>query len=262
VNCWLLSGDLERSRQIVRPPCGAKQFIPERTHPFYKIDYVAKVTSEDATIKKQTVADALPNSAGGSDVLVIGPTLSDKDQIAFDLLADSWRSGRAPFVITATDTDAQFRERFRSFVPAEYPAEELYVIDCTEQSPDSQASCSVQSPVDLTGIAVCLSKGYDQYGNGSRRILLDTISTLLIYSNIERVYRFISKLNSRASELGDSTVQLLDSDAIDAGDRNTLFQLFPTVVEVRDDADTTLFRVHGDTETNWYEFQPLQGDQR
>ena len=223
---------------------------------------MAKVTNEDATFEKQTVAEVLPTDAGGSDVLVIGPTLSDKDQIAFDVLADSWETGRAPFVITATDTDAQFRDRFAPFVPAGHPAEELYVIDCTEQTPDSQSSCSVNSPVDLTGIAICLSKGYDQYGGGGRRILLDTISTLLIYSSMDRVYRFLSKLNSRASELGDSTVQLLDSDAIDTEDRNTLFQLFPTVIEVRDEADRTLFRVHGDSETSWYEFQRQQGDHR
>lgn len=221
---------------------------------------MAKVTSEETTIRKQTVADVLPNSMGGSDVLVMGPTLSDKDEIAFEILADSWVAGREPFVITATDTDAQFRERFESFVPDGHRADELYVIDCTEQTPSSQSSCSVNSPVDLTGIAVCLSKGYDQYGGGGRRVLLDTISTLLIYSNMERVYRFISKLNSRTSELGDSTVQLLDSDAIDSEDRNTLFQLFPIVVEVRDESDTTLFRVRGDTETGWYEFQRQQGD--
>ena len=223
---------------------------------------MAQVTSEDATIGKQTVADVLPDSSGESDVLVVGPTLSEKDRIAFDILADSWQSGRAPFVITATDTDAQFRDRFEPFVPAGHRTEELYVIDCTEQTPDSQSSCSVHSPVDLTGVAVCLSKGYDQYGSGRRRILLDTISTLLIYSSMERVYRFLSKLNSRASELGGSTVQLLDSDAIDTEDRNKLFQLFPIVIEVRDEADTTLFRVHGDTETSWYEFQPMEGERQ
>jgi KaiC/GvpD/RAD55 family RecA-like ATPase len=223
---------------------------------------VAKVTGENATIGKQSVVDVLPDNSGGSDVLVVGPTLSDKDRIAFEILADSWKGGRAPFVITATDTDAQFRDRFEPFVPAGHPAEELYVIDCTEQTPDSQSSCSVNSPVDLTGIAVCLSKGYDQFESGRRRILLDTISTLLIYSSMKRVYRFLSKLNSRASELGDSTVQLLDSDSIDTEDRNTLFQLFPIVIEVRDEGDSTLFRVHGDTETSWYEFQPRQGDRR
>ena len=211
-------------------------------------------------MRKKTIGEVLPESAIESNILVTGPTLCDKEEIAFELLAASWTTGAAPFVITATDTDAQFRDRIEPFVPTGNSPRELYVIDCTEQSPESQLSCSVNSPVDLTGIGICLSKGYDEFGSGGRLVVLDTISTLLIYSSLERVYQFISKLNSRSLERGDTTVQLLDSDAIDTEDKNTLFQLFETVIEVRKEAEATLFRVHGQTESEWYEFQ--RGDSR
>ena len=50
------------------------------------------------------VRDVLPDESLGSNILIVGPTLSGKETIAFDLLAESWTSDCRPFVVTATDT--------------------------------------------------------------------------------------------------------------------------------------------------------------
>lgn len=228
---------------------------------------LAQTNEKKEATKRETVTAALPSDTRGSEILVIGPTLSDKDHIAFDILVDSWETEADPFVVTATDPAPQFRSRFESYIPPDRRVQDVYVIDCTEtpqgERPGRQSGCSVSSPVDLTGVSVCLSKGYERYGNtGRRRVLIDNLSTLLIYSDIDRIYRFLSVINSRTSELGDATIQLLDTDAIDTEDRNTLFQLFSIIIEVRTDHDTSMFRVHGDTETRWtewYEYQPPGG---
>ena len=123
----------------------------------------------------------------------------------------------------------------------------------------SESACSVASPADLTGVGICLSKGYDRHGTGGdRRVLIDNLSTLLIYSDVGRIYRFLSVINSRIAEVGDATVQLLDVDAVSSEDKNKLFQLFSTVVQVQTEAGTMLFRIRGDTNTEWYEYQRLE----
>lgn len=228
---------------------------------------MAQTNEKTETFEQSTILAALPSIARESDILVMGPTLSEKDQVAFDILVDSWEDRNNPFVITANDPAPEFQSRFGAFVPAGRRPEDVYVIDCTEVTQDErsgqQSGCSVSSPVDLTGISVCLSKGYDTNGStGGRRVLLDNLSTLLIYSDIDRIYRFISSINNHVSELGDATVQLLDTDAIDSTDKSKLVQLFSTIIEVRTDTDTTLFRVHGGERakwTPWYEYQPLGG---
>lgn len=236
-----------------------ESFYPH--NPKHERVYVARTNDPADPAERATVADGIPADARESDVLVVGPTLSDKDHVAFDVLAESWEGGPAPFVVTATEPAPQFRTRFEPSVPAGRHVEEVYVVDCTEAGqPDEEADqggCSVASPVDLTGVSVCLSKGYDAHGSpGGRRVLVDNLSTLLIYSDIERVYRFTSTVTGHVSEVGDATVQLLDTDAIAAEDKNRLFQLFPTVVEVRPEGDATLFRVRGTAQTGWYEYQP------
>lgn len=203
----------------------------------------------------------LPDETLKSNILISGPTFSGKDSIALDLLSESWASERRPFVITATDTADQFRSRFDALSPPNKRAEAVYVIDCTESGQTERASdtptCTSATPADLTGVGVCLSKGYDEFGApGGRVVLLDNLSTLLVYSDVDRIFRFISTINSRVTELGDITVQLLDTDAIDSVNKNKLLQLFGTVIQVKKDGGRTLFRVRGATETTWAEYPP------
>ncbi|WP_136715929.1 DUF7504 family protein [Halorientalis salina] len=212
------------------------------------------------------VSEILPDETLKSNILISGPTRSEKDTIAFDLLAESWASERPPFVITAMDTADQFRSRFNAFSPPNRRVEDLYVIDCTESGQNEDATgtptCTSATPADLTGVGICLSKGYDEFGTtGGRVILLDNLSTFLVYSDVDRIFRFITAINNRVTEFGDITVQLLDTDAIDTMDKNRLTQLFSTVIEVREDEGKTLFRVQGGTETTWAEY-PSQGETR
>ena len=51
---------------------------------------------------------------------------------------------------------------------------------------------------------------------------------------------------------------MLDADAISSEDKTKLFQLFSTIVQVRTEADTMLFRLRGDTNTEWYEYRRLE----
>lgn len=227
---------------------------------------MSKTNTQGRQGERTRVSEILPEESLKSNILITGPTLSRKDTIAFDLLAESWAAERSPFVITATDTAAQFRSRFTAFSPPGKGVEDLFVIDCTESGQDDSTTatptCQSATPADLTGIGICLSKGYEEFGApGGRVTLLDNLSTFLVYSDVERLFRFVSTINNRVTSFGDITVQLLDTDAIDTVDQNKLMRLFSTVIEVREDGGQTLFRVRGDSETNWAEYPTTGGTQ-
>lgn len=225
---------------------------------------MSQINTPTSRRERADISEILPEETLKSNILIVGPTLSEKDTIAFDLLAESWAAGHPPFVITATDAAEQFRTRFDSFCPTDRRVEDLYVMDCTETSQDEATTetptCMVSTPADLTGVAICLSKGYDTFGSpGGRVTLLDNLSTFLVYSDVDRIFRFISAINNRVTNLGDITVQLLDTDAIDTVNKNKLLQLFSTVIEVREEGGKTQFRVRGETQTSWAEY-PSQGE--
>lgn len=230
------------------------------------VPYTRGVQVNEPPTQGTRVSEMLPDESLKSNILICGPTLSKKDTIAFDLLAENWTADRRPFVITAADKADPFRSRFDTFSPQDDAAENLFVIDCAQGGTDNGATeeptCMSGNPADLTGVAICLSKGYKQFGSPSGRIiLLDNLSTFLVYSDIDRVYRFISTINNRVTEFGDITVHLLDTDAIDSVDKNKLLRLFPTVIQVRENDGKTQFRVRGDTETTWTEY-PSRGESR
>lgn len=215
----------------------------------------------------ERVLDVVPADALESSILVMGPTLSKKDEIATEFLARSWTPQRPPFAITATESAASFRSRVAGTLPSDRPVEDLYVIDATESSGTGEAAdltnCASTTPADLTGVGICLSKGYERFGTpGGRVVLVDNLSTFLVYSDIERIFRFVNVIDNRVTELDDITVQLLDSDAVDSTDRSKLMQLFPTVIEVRTDGDETDFRLRGDVQTDWYGYAPAPEGRR
>lgn len=205
------------------------------------------------------VLEVLPPEALESSILVMGPTLSKKDAIAVELLVESWTAERPPFAITAAEPEGSFRSWLADLLPSNRNVDDLYVIDASESSGSSNGAdrpaCASATPADLTGIGICLSKGYEQFGRpGGRVVLLDNLSTFLVYADIERIFRFVNTINNRVGELGDITVQLLDTDAVDSTDRSKLFQLFQTIIQVKDEAGRTLFRIQGDFQTDWYEY--------
>lgn len=64
------------------------------------------------------------------------------------------------------------------------------------------------------------------------RVLVDSLSTLLQYNSLERVYRFLHVLNGRISAVDGTTVQVVHSDAHAEQTVATFSHLFDTVLDV------------------------------
>jgi KaiC/GvpD/RAD55 family RecA-like ATPase len=192
------------------------------------------------------------------NLLVMGPALSGKRTVAFDLLADAYEAEGCPCAITATDTAAQFRTRFAPYVGPDQHVADVVVIDSCAGSSSGESrdgrTLTVGTPADLTGLGVQLSKAFGRLPPGRQagsRVLVDSLSTLLIYSDIERLFRFVNVMNRRINEAGGETVYLLDTEAVDPQHRQQLLQLFSTVIEVRDAAERPEYRIRGTETTEW-----------
>jgi KaiC/GvpD/RAD55 family RecA-like ATPase len=189
----------------------------------------------------------------------MGPALSGKNRVAFELLANAYDRKARPCVVTATDTASQFRKRFEPYVRSDHHVEDVLVIDALAGASDDTTrtgrTFTVGTPADLTGIGVQLSKALERLPPTERqgaRVLVDSLSTLLIYSDIKRLFRFVNAINRRINGVGSGTVHVLDDDAIESQHRQQLLQLFPTVVQVEEEAGETKFRIRGERTSDWY----------
>mgnify|MGYP000406884056 CR=1 FL=1 len=181
----------------------------------------------------------------GTNLLVEGPPMSGKRDLGFDVLATGARGGEGSIVVSTKDSAERVIEDFGEHVGDVEPL--LGVVDCvTKQqgmgtATESELVRYASSPVDLTGIGIELSELlralYQQRGVTQNRILLHSLSTLLMYSDLQTVFRFLHVFTGRVQSADALGVFVVDSSAHDEQTVSTLKQLFDGIVTIRESED-------------------------
>jgi KaiC/GvpD/RAD55 family RecA-like ATPase len=183
----------------------------------------------------------------GSNLLLSGPALTGKKQLAFDILASGVRNGEGAIVVSNTDGAKRVFEALEERV--DYTDRPVAVVDCvTRQQGVSEARDDAQvrytsSPVDMTGVGIkfseLLEEFYEQQAIERNRVFLDSLSTLLMYSDLQTVFRFLHVFTGRVQSVDGLGLYAIDSTAHDDKTMNTLKQLFDGVIETHEDGDPT-----------------------
>jgi len=194
----------------------------------------------------------------GTNLLVAGPPMTGKRELAIEILAHGSRRGEGSIVVTTKDGGEDVREALRESLGRDEGGQ-LGVVDCVSKQPgtspvDTADIAYVSSPKDMTGIGIQLSEFleafYKEGGAQRNRILLHSLSTLLMYSNLQTVFRFLHVFTGRVQSADALGVFVIDSTAHDQQTMSTLQQLFDGQIEVREDDDGgTQLRVQGVGET-------------
>ena len=184
----------------------------------------------------------------GTNILVAGPPLSGKRSLAFEMLAYGANSGEGAVIVTTRDSSDRVLTDFRSLLDDPDGAH-LGVVDCVTQHQGRSANDTdlvkyTSSPVDMTGIGIKFSEFieefYDQRNVKRNRVAIDSLSTLLMYSDLQTVFRFMHVLTSRIEDADAVGVHVLESTAHDAETMNTLKQLFDGMVKIEETGDVSV----------------------
>lgn len=174
----------------------------------------------------------------GTNLLVAGPTMTGKRRLAFDVLAHG--DGDGVIIVTTKSTGEQVLSDYKSQLDGRDSP--MGVVDCVskQQGMSPQRIEGVEfasSPVDMTGIGIKLSEFLQRFydaGVRSNRIAFDSLSTLLMYSNLQTVFRFLHVFTGRVQSPEAFGLFVIDSSAHDAQTMSTLRQLFDGEIEVRE----------------------------
>jgi len=182
----------------------------------------------------------------GTNLLIAGPPLTGKRDIAFEVLATGSRDGEGSIVVTTKDDAEKVLEEYAGYVE-DVEDFDVGVVDCVTKQRgvgsvrDDPRVKYASSPVDMTGIGIKLSEFLEEFyevrGHEQNRILLHSVSTLLMYSDLQTVFRFMHVFTGRVQSADGLGVYVIDSTAHDDQTMNTLKQLFDAVVEVTDEGD-------------------------
>lgn len=203
------------------------------------------------------LADVLPDTEvePGTNLLIAGPPMTGKRQIALEILAQGSNSGEGAIVVTTKDSANKILSSYQKLVDDPDTAD-VGVVDCVTKQQgvgnvqDDDRVKYASSPVDMTGIGIKLSEFlqefYSDRGLQQNRILLYSLSTLLMYSNLQTVFRFLHVFTGRIQSADALGVYVIDSTAHDDQTMNTLKQLFDGVVNVEEsDGDEPKISVSG-----------------
>ncbi|GAB6860204.1 RAD55 family ATPase [Haloplanus litoreus] len=183
---------------------------------------------------------------GGSNLLLSGPALTGKKQLAFDVLSTGIRNGDGAIVVSNTDGAKRVFEDLGDRV--DYTDRPVAIVDCVTRQQGGEVRDDTQvrytsSPVDMTGVGIkfseLLEEFYERRSVKHNRVFLDSLSTLLMYSDLQTVFRFLHVFTGRVQSVDGLGLYAIDSSAHDDKTMNTLKQLFDGVIETHEDGEPT-----------------------
>lgn len=187
----------------------------------------------------------------GTNILIAGPALTGKRQIAFEIVGGS--ASRTASLVTTKASAARVRSWFENAVGS-LDDWELRVIDCVSRSTGFGTAREepgvelVSSPGDLTGIGIDLFGTYaDWHERGVRdpRVGVVSLSTLLMYADLKQVYRFLYVVTGRLRTVNGVGAFTIDTNAGSRDAIDSLKGLFDAIVEIREGDDGPELRVRG-----------------
>ena len=187
----------------------------------------------------------------GTTVMVSGPAFSPAEDLAQALVTAGSERGEGMLFISTGATAERLLGACRRHRPA-LDASRLGIIDCSGQDIgqlDADARVKyVSTQSDLTGIGMKFSSLYESVyrdiPGGRIRTGLDSLSSLAMYVDLRKLFRFAQTLSSRIDSAGGLGVYAIDPSTHDEQTISTLNQTVDAQLEVRDadaaDADGEL----------------------
>lgn len=159
------------------------------------------------------------NIPKGSNILLSGPPLSGTSMIAKYICFDALERKEAVIYISTKESG----EKIQKWFSERTDIKGLGIVDCISKSlrlktsiEDSNSIKYVSSSVDLTGVSVKYSGLLERFWNIEEykniRITIDSLSTLLMYSNVQTVFRFLHILTGRIKKIDGYGIFTLDED--------------------------------------------------
>jgi len=195
----------------------------------------------------------------GTNLLVSGPSIPEKSDFVDSVISEGTSSDDGIIYVTTKTSADGILGKYEN-----YDKDRFSVVDCVSKKQgvgeiqETQTVRFASSPEDMTGIGIEVSNLLDRFwgelGIERSRACLESVSTLLMYSDLETVFRFLHVFTGRIRSVDGLGVFVIESDMHEEKDYSTLQQLFDGTVEFDDDGR---FRVAGSPEasTDWMEFE-------
>lgn len=222
------------------------------------------------TIGIKEIDDQIGGIRKGSNLLLIGPSMSRKEYITNNIIHDKCSQNEsAIMMVTTCEPAIQMIERFKELDPS-LLLSRLGFVDCVSMKcgiteVENKNIKLVNGPEDLTAIGVKISQLLEDFYLKKRikkiQLHINSLSTLLMYSNIQTIFRFLHVFTLRIKMANGLGIYVIDSEMHDEHIISTIKQLCDGLIEVKSENEKNYIRTVGilSEPTSWLEYE-IEGE--
>ena len=191
---------------------------------------------------------------GGSAVLVYGPPFLGKETLAHRFFLANLAQGVPGVMVLTNQATGDFRTALTGLDPAYLQQEKKGLakyVDTYSRSIGADGSIPnaefLDGALDLNGISLAVNKSQrDFIGTHDQNVLvLDSVSTLIAYSNPQTAFRFLQTLIGRIRRVGATAMFLMDHGMHPEADVQMFKHLMTGVIELKDGGGKPQIKVEG-----------------
>ncbi|WP_135605857.1 RAD55 family ATPase [Methanococcoides sp. NM1] len=201
----------------------------------------------------------------GTNLMLIGPPMSGKDDLVNTIIYNGLKEGDSSIIVSTRETGERVLDWF-SNNGLDTDTANLGVVDCVTKTLgipalDKDHIKRAASPVDLTGIGVRIGQYFEEFlvqkEAPGLRFCINSLSTILMYSNLQTLFRFLHVFTGRVKASNSFGIFIVEDEMHDPQTVATLKQLFDGMIEIKETDSGYSIRILGITPkpTPWYEFE-------
>jgi KaiC/GvpD/RAD55 family RecA-like ATPase len=220
----------------------------------------------DYTFGIEEIDNATGGIRKGSNIMLIGPPMSGKESILYYIMYHgAAKNDDAVITVTTRESANHILDCFKENKLV-LPLSRIGIVDCITKTiggaeVENEYIKIASSPVDLTGIGVKISQFFEDFfmkkNIRKTQLHINSLSTILMYSNIQTVFRFMHVFTGRIKAAGGLGIYVIEGGMHDEQVIVTLKQLFDGMIEIQSENDKNFIRVVGlsSKPTPWFEYE-------
>ncbi len=188
-----------------------------------------------------------------SIILVISPQIPAKLELLSRFLKTGSQKGEPGIFVTTDRLPSEIRERLGE-------APEVAIVDCVSWSvPDRRERdvFQVPGPAALNELSVAIERARESVFKPGKpmRMVFDSVSTLLLYTNPNTIFRFVQVIANRARASFTTLLLTLQKDMHEPKVVSTLEHLTDGTAELREERGKVYIKFSRLFETGWVELE-------
>lgn len=195
-----------------------------------------------------------------SSIILMGPPGAGKSTLLNQFVRTGLEEGEKDLYITLDSSPDDVTDSAEYF-GWDIDSDDLLFIDgySWREGQDVETDYAIKGPSDLNQMNMTLADAMEDLGTGRKRVVLDSVSTLVLYTDPQSAVKFLQVVGAKSKASSGCLLMTLEEGVHDAKTISTLNYVADGMIQMKMDGDTRMLSIQRMQKTehtrDWYEFE-------